>query len=80
MSDRSFVLYTGKEGHDLFTKTLDKAVLVSVIDYLYENSGLLEAERDRLVQMVNSDDPGDLLIAKLILNTQHGYTFSTAGT
>ena len=80
MSDRSFVLYTGKEGQDLFTKVLNKAVLVSVIDYLYEDDGLLEAARDRLVQMVSSDDPGDLLIAKLILNTQHGYTFSTSGT
>lgn len=80
MNHRSFVLYTGKEGYDLYAKALDKANLVSIIEYLYEYGGLLEAERDRLVQMVNSDDPGNLLIAKLLLNTQHGYTFSTAGT
>ena len=80
MSDRSFVLYTGKEGCNLFTNALEKASLVLIIGYLYDDGNLPDAERDRLVQMVNSDDPGDLLIAKLILNTQHGYTFSTPGT
>lgn len=80
MSSRSIVLYTGQEGYDRFTDMLDKANLVSIIDYIYKEDGLPEAEKDRLVQMVNSDDPGDLLIAKLFLNSQHGYTFSTPGT
>lgn len=80
MSHRSIVLYTGQDGYDRFTEMLDKANLVSIIAYLYEEDGLPEAEKDSLIQMVNSDDPGDLLIAKLFLNTQHGYTFLTSGT
>lgn len=80
MNDRSIVLYTGQDGYDMFTDMLDKATLVSIIGYIYEEDGLPEAEKDRLVQMVNSDDSDDLLIVKLYLNSQHGYTFHTPGT
>ncbi|NDC94545.1 hypothetical protein EBZ38_01420 [bacterium] len=54
--------------------------MLDYLDFLLEHKKISQEESVRLDQMLNSRDQTDYLIAKTILNTHYGYTFSTPGT
>jgi hypothetical protein len=77
-------MYTGPAGIERIDSVIrDEMELRNMLDYLdflLEHKKISQEESDRLDQMLNSRDQTDYFIAKTILNTQHGYTFSTPGT
>ena len=81
---RTYKMYTGPAGIERIDSVIrDEMELRNMLDYLdflLEHKKISQEESDRLDQMLNSRDQTDYFIAKTILNTQHGYTFSTPGT
>ncbi len=81
---RTYKMYTGPAGIERIDAAIREEMelrnMLDYLDFLLEHKKISQEESDRLDQMLNSRDQTDYFIAKTILNTQHGYTFSTAGT
>jgi hypothetical protein len=80
MQDRKMVLYTDEAGFLQFNRLLDEANLIGIVEFLHERNEIEDQEKTRLIQMIKSPDEDDTTIVKLILSTQHGYTFFAPGT